>query len=982
MNSNSVGPQLTAQKLASMEREATNTLNDDLQPNYVYVDDQNNLNDDIDDETGSSDSYGSDNDDIVSDEMHFDYPMEEAIGIPLDKAGVDRFHQYLYGYFDCTRSSQKGCSDRYDILCLMNEVWQKVLIQREFSKNDLNEKTLIAAGCTLQIDDVYADDIEYSPYKVRHGSVEWLTPCSAPTKRVVWRDAAGKILFDRIIPSAKIFGSICTRLDCEGSDMDITLPNSVDCPVIDIWFNKSEQKQKLNEFLNILKQRISDQKSLNERFRKYRFEIYPILNAKVPIIKIKEVGRTGLDMDIAIQSSQQSVANLINFYCDCDDRVRPFIIAIKHWSKRRGLCDAMNNYPNSFGFVLLCIKFLQMVNLLPVCQIEVDERDAAQPRVVHPVDSSKPNTDTLLELMVQFFEMYRRFNFKLLQISTSTPGLESKICHQYYSTFKTQRQTTMVVQDPSCISANVTRNVRPYRLTIMQNEFFRGYKCAKHGDWDLLMAKFTTAKTEVPIFNFYPPSDDEQQHLYDVLMKRRGLEPDQGQSGSSALSDSFEYDDDDHEFHGRWSGEEAENSPIPMESVQDKEQRDSVSKQVVDNEDQKDERSPLVVVEEEALNELEESQDAPCDGPGTFHYESRISRISSVYAAVDIEEETVQMTNEMSSESTVHLNGYEATVSITDDEPADEEQPGGPVRSGYKYPMQTKGKPIEEVEVEEEEGDGTEDEEDNDDDEKVDQRYALKFGKALVLRLDKLLMDHHIDLILRLTPIKNELFVDGNRRRINLEHLDSKSIERLFGRYALSMVEFVRICKYYIVNFNVQFMAFYKETIEENETLRNNEKAMFDLLDYGDPLHLQQSEGRESMHFQIQCLEEFVKFNNDHYFRTFLDEFHFRTRQNRDEAVPIAMEELMVRVAGDNQCESLILNYSWYISVISLFAFWKTLFADIDEMANCSQNRIVSVSRMADSEWVMPKIKDSMTVLGLQYLSREELLPTLKALRQ
>ena len=68
-------------------------------------------------------------------------------------------------------------------------------------------------------------------------------------------------------------------------------------------------------------------------------------------------------------------------------------------------------------------------------------------------------------------------------------------------------------------------------------------------------------------------------------------------------------------------------------------------------------------------------------------------------------------------------------------------------------------------------------------------------------------------------------------------------------------------------------------------------------------------------------------------------------------------------------------------NIISLLAFWKTLFADIDEMANCSQNRIASVSRMADAEWVMNKIKDSMTVLGLQYLAREELLPTLKALR-
>lgn len=140
--------------------------------------------------------------------------IDDLIDIPLDQPAVDRFHQYLHGYFDCTRSSKKGCTDRYDILCLMNEVWSKVLIQREFSKNKIDEKRMEADGCSLDIDDLYDDNIEYSPYKLCHESVEWLTPCCAPRKHVVWRDKEGKVLFDRIIPCAKMYDVALWHLLC------------------------------------------------------------------------------------------------------------------------------------------------------------------------------------------------------------------------------------------------------------------------------------------------------------------------------------------------------------------------------------------------------------------------------------------------------------------------------------------------------------------------------------------------------------------------------------------------------------------------------------------------------------------------------------------------------------------------------------------------------------------------------------------------
>lgn len=781
-----------------------------------------------------------------------------------------------------------------------------------------------------------------------------------------------------------------------------------------------------------------------------------MIGEQVPIIKIKEVGRTGLDMDIAIQSSQQSVANLVTFYCDQDDRVRPFIIAIKHWSKRRGLCDAMNNYPNSFGFVLLCIKFLQMVNVLPVCCIEAEDgRDEAQPRIVHEVDGSKPNSSTLLELMVQFFEMYRRFNFKLLQISTSTLALESKIEHPFYRIFKQQRQTTMVVQDPSCHSANVTRNVRPYRLTIMQNEFFRAYKATKHGDWDLLMAKFTTAKTEVSIFEFYPPSDDEQQHLYDALMEQRGLEQD---NAPNAMSDSFEYEEDlEHEL-SRWSGDEEESSPVLSEhddfkDVDTAEMNRDFSHLTMRGDGDGD--GDGVVVGNEGQNERECDEELEMDSTPIISREcgmesgdrngaplrsddeeyavpdaaaaalssrtsisrtSRVSRVSAYDDALEEEEIVFMTTSEVSSTPPVAGHAlYDDSVrqrecilnGNVDSNHSVERVPGQsgyrypmmsttqtPGRKGYEYPVETRGNgpgqgqalgpgqghqqgqgqgQQEEVEVEVDEcfegkHKSVEDEEE----------YHIVGDRTLISMLDSVVMDHDVHFLWKLTPFKTMF-------KVNVEHLEVEYIGLYhLDKYALSMAEFVGICKYYLVAFNVEFMRYYAETVEENKRLKNDVMAMFDVLDYDDVSTLKlrmshQSEGKESVQFQAQFLEEFVKFENEHFFKNFLNEFHVLTGQDHEEAVPYTMEELMVSVLGDNQCHSLLVNYSWFVSLIALFSMWTAIFADIEEMAECTQDRMVSVSRLLNAEWLMHKMEDSMIVLGLQCQSQADLLQIIKS---
>ncbi|KAJ1441750.1 hypothetical protein B484DRAFT_297015, partial [Ochromonadaceae sp. CCMP2298] len=50
---------------------------------------------------------------------------------------------------------------------------------------------------------------------------------------------------------------------------------------------------------------------------------------------------------------------LLGRICRYDDRIRPLLVAVKHWAKRRGLCNPLNATLSSYTWVLLALHFLQ-----------------------------------------------------------------------------------------------------------------------------------------------------------------------------------------------------------------------------------------------------------------------------------------------------------------------------------------------------------------------------------------------------------------------------------------------------------------------------------------------------------------------------------------------------------------------------------------------------------------------------------------------
>ena len=70
-------------------------------------------------------------------------------------------------------------------------------------------------------------------------------------------------------------------------------------------------------------------------------------------------------------------------------------------------------------------------------------------------------------------------------------------------------QSTMLIEDPSSKNENVTRCLKPYNLKVIRTEMFRGYKCAKNGDWDLLFKPYDQG-VEQSVFEVYPPINKQE----------------------------------------------------------------------------------------------------------------------------------------------------------------------------------------------------------------------------------------------------------------------------------------------------------------------------------------------------------------------------------------------------------------------------------------------------------------------------------------
>jgi len=256
-----------------------------------------------------------------------------------------------------------------------------------------------------------------------------------------------------VTPQIRLFGSSACGLDSKGGDIDVG-----------ILYTRENNVKTLRKVL----MELHKHRAQNLNGEAYKLKIQPIFHCKVPILKIKD-NSYDLQADLSIWRGQGVVSDLIMQFIQYDKRVQPFLIAIKYWSKRRRINDASQNMINSFGYVILALKFLQMLGIIPI-----------RPTTDEPI-ARKEIPVNLGDILVGFFDFYANFPFDSHQISILKEGIQLKNPSEFDVR---EIQTVMILQDPIEISNNVARNVREGTLRQIQSEFKRSYQCLSgDGGW-------------------------------------------------------------------------------------------------------------------------------------------------------------------------------------------------------------------------------------------------------------------------------------------------------------------------------------------------------------------------------------------------------------------------------------------------------------------------------------------------------------------
>ncbi|MEC8242782.1 MAG: hypothetical protein VX023_03580, partial [Candidatus Thermoplasmatota archaeon] len=138
-----------------------------------------------------------------------------------------------------------------------------------------------------------------------------------------------------------------------------------------------------------------------------------ITNSRVPIVKFQDA-QSMIPVDISVNNNL-SVYNteLLRRYCEIDERVKPFILAIKYWARSRGVCDPTSGSFSSYAWTLIAINALQNLDspILPNLSKQDKSRLAkingisydVSIKTMDQVNFVSKNKSNLAELIIGFF---------------------------------------------------------------------------------------------------------------------------------------------------------------------------------------------------------------------------------------------------------------------------------------------------------------------------------------------------------------------------------------------------------------------------------------------------------------------------------------------------------------------------------------------------------------------------------------------------
>lgn len=233
-----------------------------------------------------------------------------------------------------------------------------------------------------------------------------------------------------------------------------------------------------------------------------------VSHARVPIVKIWDPQlKMACDMNVNNTLALENT-RMIRTYVDVDERVRPLAMIIKHWTKRRVLNDAaLGGTLSSYTWICLIINFLQTRNppILPSLQRQTHKN----PKIIDGIQVSfdddleslrgygKPNSQTLGELLFQFFRYYgHEMNYEKDVISVREGRLISKEGKGWHLL----QNNRLCVEEPFNTTRNLGNTADDTSFRGLHMELRRAFKAISEADLEKCCEEFIFPPEEERIF--------------------------------------------------------------------------------------------------------------------------------------------------------------------------------------------------------------------------------------------------------------------------------------------------------------------------------------------------------------------------------------------------------------------------------------------------------------------------------------------------
>lgn len=278
------------------------------------------------------------------------------------------------------------------------------------------------------------------------------------------------------------FGSSATGLFLKTSDIDMHV--DLIPPVTD----SEECMTHLKQCIEILME--------NDEFD----NVLGVLKAKIPLIKC-EHRPTGLNCDIKFKGSFEvsNTALLIHFQ-SLDERIKPLLLLIKNWAAK--LNFLRRHALSSYALAMMTVFFLQQKHMLPsvyYLQSSTSDHGEWNTEFQKDVEFEIENKQTLFNLLGDFFEFYKNFDFQeVISPLTGTSHNRQDFAKSENIPFEYERyklklehdedfrslyvKSSIVIIDPFELSKNITSTSNYKFLKLFKEACIVSAKCFKTDD--------------------------------------------------------------------------------------------------------------------------------------------------------------------------------------------------------------------------------------------------------------------------------------------------------------------------------------------------------------------------------------------------------------------------------------------------------------------------------------------------------------------